>query len=239
MQSLTGKRVLVTGASTGIGGATARTFAERGAVVVATARSAEALAALARALPIGAVTPMAGDLTDRSFLADLVAAAGPIDVLVNNAGALKHAPFLDSDPADWAPVFELNVLALLRLTQPVARAMAARRAGHIINVSSLLARRVAPFTLVYAATKHAVAAISQGLRTELGPFGVRVTEIAPGIVDTAVFGAIDDPRVQPLYADPGFERLTASQVADAIVSAAAADANVCPDLLELRAVGQA
>jgi len=239
VQPLTGKRVLVTGASAGIGGATARLFAEKGATVVATARSADALAALAGALPKGAVTPVAGDLTDRGFLADLVATAEPVDVLVNNAGALKHAPFLEADPADWGRIFEINVLALLKLTQPIARGMAERRVGHIINVSSLLARRVAPFTLVYAATKHAVAAITQGLRTELGPFGVRVTEIAPGIVDTGVFGAIDDPRVRPLYANPGFERLSATQVATAIVSAAGADANVCPDLLELRAVGQA
>ena len=131
------------------------------------------------------------------------------------------------------------MLALLRLTQAVARGMVTRRTGHIINVSSLLARKVTPLTTVYAASKHAVAAISEGLRIELRPYSVRVTEIAPGIVNTEVFRAIDDPAARERYARFPFEPLTATQVAEAIVFAARADADACAELIELKSVGQA
>ncbi len=238
MQSLTDKRVLVTGASSGIGRATATLFAAAGAHVVATGRSAEPLQALARDAKPGTVTPMVGDLTDDGFIATLVEAAGALDILVNNAGALKHAAFLDADPADWARVFEINVLALMRLTQPVARGMAARKRGHIINVSSLLARKVAAGTTIYAATKHAVAAITQGLRMELRPHGIRVTEIAPGLVNTSVFRDIDDPALRTRYATSTFERLNPVQIAEAIVFAASADANAGHDLIEIRPSAQ-
>jgi NADP-dependent 3-hydroxy acid dehydrogenase YdfG len=234
MQSLRDKRVLVTGASAGIGQATARLFAEAGATVVATGRSADGL----RALAGPRVTALTGDLTDRGFLAELAAAAAPVDVLVNNAGALKHAPFLEADPADWARVLEINVQVLLELTQLVARGMAARRTGHIINVSSMLARRVAPMTTVYSASKHAVAAISLGLRQELRQHGIRITEIAPGVADTTVFRDLEEPSVVERYKRPRFQPLTATQVAEAIVFAASTDPNACPELIEIKAVGQ-
>jgi NADP-dependent 3-hydroxy acid dehydrogenase YdfG len=238
MQSLSGKRVLVTGASSGIGQATARLFAEAGAAVVATGRAAEGLAALARITAPGSIRTVIGDLTDRRFLPELVAAAEPVDILVNNAGALKHAPFLEADPTDWARVFEVNVQMLLEVTQLVARSMAQRRAGHIINISSVLARRVAPATMVYAATKHAVAAISQGLRQELRQFNIRVTEIAPGVAATSVFRAIEDQAILARYAQAKFERLTATQIAEAILFAAGTDHNACPELIEIKPVGQ-
>jgi len=238
MQSLSGKRVLVTGASSGIGQATARLFAEAGAAVVATGRTADGLAALARVEGPGSIKTVIGDLTDRRFLPELVAAAEPIDILVNNAGALKHAPFLEADPADWARVFEVNVQVLLEVTQLVARGMAQRRAGHIINISSMLARRVAPSTTVYAATKHAVAAISLGLRHELRQFDIRITEVAPGVADTGVFRDLEDPEILARYAQAKFERLTPTQVAEAILFASGTDRNACPDLIEIKPVGQ-
>jgi NADP-dependent 3-hydroxy acid dehydrogenase YdfG len=234
MQGLKAKRVLVTGASAGIGQATVRAFAEAGASVVATGRSAEGL----RALGGAAISTLAGDLTDRAFVTGLAEAAGAVDILVNNAGALKHAVFLEADPEDWARVFEINVQALLVLTQLVARGMAARRSGHIINLSSMLARRVAPVTTVYSASKHAVAAISLGLRQELRAYNIRVTEIAPGVVDTNVFRDLEDPALVARYSTPKFEPMTASQVAEAIVFAARTDHNACPDLIEIKAIGQ-
>ena len=238
MQRLTGKRVLITGASSGIGQAAAGLFIAAGAHVIATGRSAAPLEALARGAPAGAVTALAGDLNDAGFVAELAARAKPVDVLVNNAGALKHAPILESDPADWARVFEINVLALLRVTQAVARDMAERRSGHIINLSSMLARRVVPNTTIYAATKHAVAAISQGLRHELRAVNVRVTEIAPGVTSTNVFRDLDHPAALAMYAKPAYEAMTPTQVAETIVFAASTDHNACPDLIEVKAVGQ-
>jgi NADP-dependent 3-hydroxy acid dehydrogenase YdfG len=236
MQSLTGKRVLVTGASSGIGRETALQLAASGASVVATGRTEAALRALSA--EAGTIAIVAGDLTSAGFIDTLVHEAGAVDILINNAGALKHAPFLESDPLDWRQVFDTNVLALLGLTQAVARGMVERRAGHIINITSMLARRVAPFTTVYSATKHAVAAIGQGLRHELRPFNIRVTEIAPGVAETNVFRAIDDPGIKARYAQQSFERLTASQVAEAILFAARTDHNACPDLIEIKPVGQ-
>jgi NADP-dependent 3-hydroxy acid dehydrogenase YdfG len=238
MQRLTGKRVLITGASSGIGQAAAGLFVAAGAHVIVTGRTASALEGLARAAPGGAVTTLAGDLNDAAFIAELAARAKPVDVLVNGAGALKHAPILESDPADWERVFEINVLTLLRVTQAVARDMAARGSGHIINISSMVARRVVPNTTIYSATKHAVAAISQGLRHELRQFGVRVTEIAPGVTSTNVFRDLEHPTALAMYAKPAYEPMTPTQVAEAIVFAASTDHNACPDLIELKAVGQ-
>lgn len=226
---LAGKRVLVTGASSGIGAATAALLMASGAYVIGTGRNQAALA--------GTET-VAGDLTDPAFLPDLMGRAGDIDILVANAGRLKHAPFLDGRAEDWRAVFELNVLATLSLLQLAARGMVARGGGHIVLVSSLLARRVTRNAMVYAASKHAVAAIAAGLRLELGPLGVRVTEIAPGLVRTGIFRDIDDARVQDAYAAMAFDFLRPGDVAAAILSAVTTRPGASADLIELRPCGQ-
>lgn len=229
---LAGKRALVTGASSGIGAATARALAAAGADVLATGRDRGALAELT------GVETLSGDLTDPAFPAALVDRAGDIDILIANAGRLKHTAFLDGNPYDWRAVFELNVLATLTLVQAASRRMMARKAGHIVLVSSLLARRVTRNTMVYAASKHAVAAIAAGLRLELGPSGIRVTEVAPGLVQTAVFRDIDDVAVQASYAAMDFAFLQPDDVAAAILAAVVARPEVSTDLIELRPSGQ-
>jgi NADP-dependent 3-hydroxy acid dehydrogenase YdfG len=235
--TLHGRRALVTGASSGIGRATALMLAAAGAEVVATARRADLLETLCHEAA-GGIVPVAGDLTDAAFVAALVRRAEPVDMLVNAAGALKHAPFLESDPDDWEPVWRLNVDALLRLTQLVARGMAARRRGHIVNISSVVARRVYRYTLAYAATKSAVRTITRGLRVELAPYGIKVTEIAPGLTATDVFGQVDHPDVIAAYRDRGYTPLAAQDVARAIVDALATEPNACPDVIELNPIGQ-
>jgi NADP-dependent 3-hydroxy acid dehydrogenase YdfG len=229
---LPGKRALVTGASSGIGAATAHALSAAGASVLATGRDEAALAELA-----GAET-IAGDLTNAAFLETLIARAGPLDILVANAGRLKHTPFLDGSPEDWRAVFELNVFATLSLVQQAARGMAKRGSGHIVLVSSLLARRVTPNTLVYAASKHAVAAIAACLRLELGPAGIRVTEIAPGLVATNVFRDIDDARVRQSYAAMDFPFLRPEDIAAAILHAVTTRPGASADLIALRPLGQ-
>jgi NADP-dependent 3-hydroxy acid dehydrogenase YdfG len=232
-ESLAGKRVLITGASSGIGAATARMLKDAGAHVFATGRNGDGLAEIACGIETKAC-----DLTAPGAAAALSAWIGECDILVANAGRLKHAPFLESDPADWGPVFDLNVLATLALVQPVARGMVARGQGHIVLVSSLLARRASRNTLVYTASKHAVAGIAAGLRLELGPLGVRVTEVAPGLVRTRIFREIEHPAVQSAYAAMMFDFLPPEDVASVILAAIAAPPSASLDLIEIRPPGQ-
>lgn len=239
-QSLTGRRVLVTGGSSGIGRATALAFAEAGAHVIATARRGDELDRLAAEAGGMAATveTVAGDLTDRAFLAPLVAAAEPVDILVNCAGMLGHGPFLDSDPDDWPPVWDLNVHALMRLCQAVGRGMRERRRGHIINVTSILAGRVYRYTLPYAATKHAVRAVCRGLRVELAEYGIKVTEVAPGLTDTPILGKFKNPDAASDYDARGYEPLAADEVAATIVRVALSGPNTCPERIEVHPMGQ-
>jgi NADP-dependent 3-hydroxy acid dehydrogenase YdfG len=238
--SLNGSRVLVTGASSGIGRATAKAFAAEGASVIATGRRLNELESMrdeAGATP-RAPEIVAGDINDPAFARRLATTAGSVDILVNCAGMLKHAPFLESEEASWRAVFDTNVMALLRLTQFVARGMSERRKGHIVNISSVLADKVYPYTLVYAATKYAVRAISEGLRMELEPHGIRVTEIAPGLVQTAVLRDIDHPDVLKAYQSRTYKGLSPESIADAIVFAVAQDPHTATDLVKINPVGQ-
>jgi NADP-dependent 3-hydroxy acid dehydrogenase YdfG len=230
--NFTGKTVLVAGASSGIGRETALMFAADGATVIAVARSADKLEKL-KADADGDVNIIAGDLTDSAFIERLTADAGEVDILVNLAGRTAHAPFLESDPDMWRAAWELNIHAMLVLTQGIARGMAARKSGHIINISSILARQVYPLTMFYAATKHATAAITRGMRVELAEHGIRVTEIAPGLVDTELMSQPDHPDVVAAYAKRQDARLPAAEVARAILYAAGTAPGTAPELIAL------
>ena len=235
-----GKRVLVTGATGGIGGAIAEAFAGEGAAVVATGRNADRLSELAgrcRDAP-GSVETIAGDLTDGAFAAALAEASAPVDVLVNGVGWVRHVPFLESDPADWEKSWRLNVHSVLVLTRLVARGMAARGTGQIVNVGSVLGDRVYRYTLFYAATKHALRAISRGLRLELAEHGIKVTEIAPGLVDTGLLDEIDHPEVLAAYAARDYPPLEAADIAEATLAATRAAPNACPELVVVNPMGQ-
>lgn len=226
------KTVLIAGASSGIGRETALMFAAASADTIAVARSEDKLATLKAEAGKGLRT-IAGDLTDTGFIDRLVAEAGDVDILVNLAGRTAHAPFLDSDPDMWRAAWELNVHAMLVLSQGIAQAMVKRGSGHIINVSSILARQVYPLTMFYAATKHATAAITRGMRIELAEHGIRVTEIAPGLVDTELMDQPDHPAVIAAYAKRRSARLPAAEVARAIVYAAGTAPGTAPELIAL------
>jgi 3-hydroxy acid dehydrogenase / malonic semialdehyde reductase len=234
--TFTGKTVLVAGASSGIGRETALMFASGGAKVIAVARSADKLGAL-KGDANGDISVFAGNLTDDAFIDRLANDAGDVDILVNLAGRTAHAPFLDSDPDMWRDAWELNVHAMLMLTQKIARGMVARKVEpgrcHIINVSSVLARQVYPLTMFYAATKHATAAITRGMRIELAEHGIRVTEIAPGLVDTDLMSQPDHPDVVAAYAKRQDARLPAAEVARAIIYAAGTAPGTAPELIAL------
>jgi len=238
--NLVGRRVLVTGGSSGIGRATALAFASEGAAVIATARRGDELAALcdeADSLP-GTIETVAGNLTDADFPAALAKAADPADVLVNCAGMLGHGPFLDTDPAEWPKVWELNVHALMCVSQAIGRGMRARGSGHIINVTSILAGRAYRYTLPYTATKHAVRGVSRGLRVELAEFGIKVTEVAPGLTATPILDSFSDDDAAADYDARPYQPLDAHEVALVIVRVALSGPNTCPERVEVHPLGQ-
>ncbi|WP_433076713.1 SDR family oxidoreductase [Dactylosporangium sp. CA-052675] len=198
MGVLDGRRVLVTGGSAGLGAAVARRVVADGGRVAVLGRDAERLEAIAEEL--GAVT-VAADLSDGPAAAAAVDTAaerlGGLDALVNNAGTFRLGFVRDGEPSDWADMVQVNVLGLLAVTQAAVRHLEAGRAPQIVNVSSMGGRRVAqPAQGVYAATKHAVHALTESLRRELYSSGIRVTVIAPGFVHTNLGAYIRDPDVR-------------------------------------------
>lgn len=197
MPTLSGQVVFVTGASSGIGEAIARRLARAGAKLVITARRLDRLEALVRELdPTGsAVLASAGDVTNdadrRRWVTDALAKFGRIDALVNNAGFGTRGP-LELVPVDAIRRnFETNVFSLIALTQLVVPQMRKRGSGCIVNIGSVAGRIARPLSSVYDSTKHALEALTDGLRGELQPFGVRVTLIRPGFIATEFIAAAD------------------------------------------------
>ena len=238
-KNLAGQSVLVTGASAGIGKATVAALVAAGATVLATGRRKDALDALVKEHGAQAVQTIAGDLNDAKFVETLAARAKDVDILVNNAGILTYAPVMDMTFADTEAMFVTNVLAAFRVMHAIAKPMIERRRGHIIVMSSTAAREVYRLGVIYCATKHALSALTRGFRIELQGFGIRVTEIAPGMVDTDIRNASPHPAVQAALKARKFEPLTPQEVADAVVFAAQSAPNGVPDLVELRPLGAA
>jgi NADP-dependent 3-hydroxy acid dehydrogenase YdfG len=187
-EQLAGRRVLVTGASSGIGESTARECAARGATVALVARRADRIAALAEELGGVSVT---ADVRDPAGAARAVDGAaeglGGLDALVNNAGIARTGSIADGDVEDWRAMLETNVLGLLAVTKAAIPHLRAAERGDVVNVSSMSGRRVpGQRSAVYSGTKHAVHAISAALRRELHDDRIRVTLISPGFVDTEI-----------------------------------------------------
>jgi short-subunit dehydrogenase len=213
---LEGTRVLVTGASTGIGRATALRLARKGARVWAAARDESRLESLAAEHTW--IVPVACDVSDDADRAALAKQCDPVDVLVNNAG-LGWKGVVESMPPDKVrQLFEVNVLALIDLTQRVLPGMLERRRGHIVNVGSIAGYVAPPGETVYSATKFAVQGFTDGLRREVGRRGVQVTLIAPGPIKTEFMARIrtGEPAGEPGALDYG---LPPKSVAKAIVRA--------------------
>jgi NAD(P)-dependent dehydrogenase (short-subunit alcohol dehydrogenase family) len=195
---LDGLRALVTGASKGIGRAGAVALAEAGAEVVMAARSLPEMEEVA-ALLGGQGRPVrarALDVTDRAAVRALVAAEGPFDILLNNAGTNIREPFLEVRDASFDALVDLNLRAMFTVAQAVAQGMAeAGRGGSIINLSSVNGHVAGINRSVYTATKHAVEGLTKGMAAELGPRGIRVNTVCPGFVETPLTeGLLSDPR---------------------------------------------
>lgn len=199
--NIEGKVVVITGASSGLGEATARLLSAEGASVVLGARRAGRLQALADDLTRSGVKALAvtTDVTQYEQVKRLVDAAvqafGRIDVMINNAGLMPNSPLERLKIDDWNQTIDVNIKGVLYGIAAALPYMKQQRAGHIINVSSVAGHKVRQGNAVYAATKFAVRVISEGLRQEVKPYNIRTTVISPGAMDTELPGSVTEPDV--------------------------------------------
>lgn len=226
MNRIAGKRALITGASSGIGEACARVFAEHGAHVLLTARRSERVRALAEEVAEAHGIDARSwtlDVTDREAvfaLADSLEAEGLLpDILINNAGkGLGRDKLHEGDPGDWDETIDTNVKGLLYMSRAVLPHMVARDSGHVIHIGSIVGRWVYPKGVVYCATKHAVRALTEGMNMDLLGTKVRVSSVDPGLTETE-FSQVrfrgDTRRAEAVYANT--TTLTPRDVADAVI----------------------
>ncbi len=227
MPKLDGKVAVVTGASSGIGEATAEALAAEGATVVVAARREERLTDLAKRIEEngGRVLAAACDVADEGQAHGLIRKAeeefGSVDILVNNAGVMLLSTVGKGLSEEWRRMFDVNVLGLLYTTDAAIETMKKQGGGHLVNVSSVAGRKVTRDSSgVYAGSKFAVGAISEGLRQELLEDNIRVTIVEPGAVETELADHItDEDARQSLGGLLNLEILQAEDIANAIVYA--------------------
>ena len=239
--TLAGKTAIVTGASSGIGEATARLLAKEGCNVALAARREDRLKALAAELGEGALA-VPTDVTDPAACAALLARTlerfDSLEILVNNAGLGLYGSVAEGDPDDWRRMFEVNVLGVLYTTRAAVRHMLARGSGSIVFVSSLAGRRVPGADgTVYAATKHAITAVAEGLRMDMREKGIRVINVEPGLVRTE-FPESSYPSAEDFYAEKGYSPLEAEDIAAAVLYAVEQPARVSVNEVVVRPTKQ-
>jgi NADP-dependent 3-hydroxy acid dehydrogenase YdfG len=207
--NIEGKVVVITGASSGLGEATARALSAQGATVVLGARREDRIHSLANELTGsgGKAIAVSVDVTDRQQVKRVVDAAaqtyGRVDVMINNAGVMPQAPLNRLKVDEWDHMIDVNIKGVLYGIAAALPYMQQQKAGHFVNVSSVAGHKVGPGFAVYAATKHAVRALSEGLRQEVKPYNIRTTVISPGLVATELPATTTDPdtaeRVRKAY----------------------------------------
>lgn len=199
--NIEGKVVVITGASSGNGEATARHLSAQGASVVLGARRVDRIQSLADKLTGhgGKALAVATDVTHFDQVKRLVDAAaqthGRIDVMINNAGLMPHSPLERLKIDDWNQMIDVNLKGVLYGIAAALPYMKQQKAGHIINVSSVAGHKVRPGSAVYAATKSAVLVLSEGLRQEVKPYNIRTTVISPGALATELPNSITEPDI--------------------------------------------
>jgi NADP-dependent 3-hydroxy acid dehydrogenase YdfG len=246
MAKLDGKVAVVTGASSGIGEATAEALAAEGAAVVVAARREDRLADLVERMRGDGRRVLAAvcDVTDESQAHGLIQKAveefGSVDILVNNAGVMLLSSVGKGLSEEWRRMFDVNVMGLLYATDAAIEVMKRQGSGHLVNISSLAGRKVTrEASGVYAGTKHAVGAVSEGLRQELLEDNIRVTIIEPGAVETELATHITDEDVKEgLGGLLDLEILQAEDIAGAIVYAVTQPARVSVNEILIRPTQQ-
>lgn len=216
------KTALITGATSGIGRATAYEFAKHGINLVLCGRRQERLETIEKALSkLTDVHTLNFDVRDKTAtleaIANLPESFQTIDILINNAGnAHGLDPIQTGELEDWDAMMDINVKGLLYVSKAVIPQMTKRKSGHIINIGSSAGKEVYPKGNVYCGSKHAVLAITEGMRIDLNPFGIKVTAINPGLVETE-FSKVrfkNDPIADSVY--KGYKALQPEDVAEAI-----------------------
>jgi NADP-dependent 3-hydroxy acid dehydrogenase YdfG len=244
---LSGKVAAITGASSGIGEATALACARAGAAVALAARRSDRIDALAQQIESagGRAIALSTDVSDegeaRAFVERANEQLGRLDVLVNNAGVMLLGPVYGADTGEWRRMVEVNMLGLLYCTHAALPIMGAQGSGHIVNVSSVAGRNATFGAAVYNLTKFGVNGFSEALRQELAPANVRVTVVEPGFVATELQGHNTNPMVVDAIEKASEEigdLLQAGDIADAIVYAAAAPPRVSVNEVLIRPTGQ-
>lgn len=198
MSTLEGKVVLITGASTGIGAATARALVPLGCKVVLTARSADKLQALAAELGSAALA-IPADVTSgpevQAMVAGALAAFGRIDVLLANAGIYIPGNIYEGDPDDWAKLIDTNVTGVMRCIHAVLPGMMAQKSGDILVTTSISGFSDIQWEPVYSASKHAMQSFVHTTRRQMLPYGIRVGSVAPGMVANELWGIYDEAQI--------------------------------------------
>ncbi|WP_079228558.1 SDR family oxidoreductase [Pseudomonas putida] len=222
--------VVITGASSGIGLATARLLSRRGHALLLLARRLEPMLQLQ--LPNSLALSV--DVSDRAAVLAAVAQAeqrfGPVDAIINNAGVMLLGSIATQDPGEWDRMLDINVRGLLNGIHAVAAGMVERKHGTIINVSSVAGRKTFPNHVAYVGTKFAVSGLSENLREELSPSNVRVITIEPGAVETELLSHTSDEAIKAGYNDwkQGMGGvLTADNIAEVIDFAYGQPQSVC------------
>lgn len=215
---LVDRHVLITGATSGIGRACAQQFAAAGARLTITGRRADRLAALADGLD-GPIHTLVFDVRDRDATRAALADVDAPDVLVNNAGlASGFEPVQEGDEADWDRMIDTNVKGLLTVSRALLPRMIEAGRGHVVNIGSIAGHEPYPNGAVYCASKHAVDAITKGMRMDLLGTGVKVSTVDPGMVETEFsvvrFGG-DADKAAKVY--EGLDPLTADDIAETVV----------------------
>jgi len=201
-EGIAGKVVVITGASSGLGAATARRLVKERAAVVLGARRIDRIRALAEELAAdgGKALAVETDVADRDQVRHLVDTAvetyGRIDVMLNNAGLMPLSPLERLKVDEWDRMIDVNIKGVLYGIAGALPHMKAQKSGHIINVSSVAGHKIIPSGAVYCATKFAVRALSEGLRQEVKPYNIRTTIISPGAVATELLDRISEPDVE-------------------------------------------
>lgn len=206
--SLDGRIVLITGSSRGIGRALASACADAGAHVVINARSSQAVSSAVDEITAagGAASGRVADVTNpeevEAMVESIETEIGPIEGLVNNAGIQRRAPFLEFDIDDYRDVMEMNLVSPFIVSQAVARRMATRGKGNIVNIGSVQSQLGRPTIVPYTASKGGVVLLTKGMCADLGPLGIQVNCVAPGYFATELTQAlVDDPTFSGWVAD--------------------------------------